>query len=220
MKVIAVNGSPRQKGWNTVTMLESVLEGARTAGADTELIQLYGLEFSGCLSCFSCKKLDRREDGFCAVQDDLTPILAMIRETCDALVLGTPVYYGCETAAARAFLERLCYPNTKYDKERTSLFPRRIPTGLIYTMNVKQEALADYGYEAQFEKTRSLLERMLGPCELLLSTGTMQYSDYAKYESGIFDPEARIKRHNEVFPQDCERARELGARMGGEIGNG
>jgi len=219
MKVIAVNGSPRQKGWNTVTMLESALEGARSAGAETELIQLYGLDFSGCLSCFSCKKLNRKQDGFCAIQDDLTPVLASIRENCGALVLGTPVYYGCETAAVRAFLERLCYPNTKYDKARTSLFPRRIPTGLIYTMNVSQEVLADYGYEAQFEKTRSLLERMLGPCQLLLATGTMQYSDYAKYESEMFDPQARIKRHDEVFPQDCERARELGARMATEEGS-
>ena len=36
MKIFAVNGSPRKKG-NTATVLEHFLEGARSAGADTEV---------------------------------------------------------------------------------------------------------------------------------------------------------------------------------------
>jgi len=70
MKVMAFNGSPRKKNWNTVMLLENVLNGARDAGASTELIQLYDLNFSGCISCFSCKKLARKKDGVCAVQDE------------------------------------------------------------------------------------------------------------------------------------------------------
>ena len=42
MKIIAINGSPRKKG-NTATVLDHFLEGARSAGADTELVHLYGL---------------------------------------------------------------------------------------------------------------------------------------------------------------------------------
>ena len=56
MKVMAFNGSPRKKKWNTVTLLKSALEGAASVGAETELVQLYDLDFSGCISCFSCKK--------------------------------------------------------------------------------------------------------------------------------------------------------------------
>jgi len=37
MKVIAINGSPR-KNWNTDILLENCLEGAREAGAETEII--------------------------------------------------------------------------------------------------------------------------------------------------------------------------------------
>jgi len=48
MKVMAFNGSPRKKEWNTVTLLEKALEGAASVGAQTELIQLYDLNFSGC----------------------------------------------------------------------------------------------------------------------------------------------------------------------------
>ena len=147
------------------------------------------------------------------VQDELTPVLAAIRESCDALVVGTPVYYGCESASTRAFLERLFFPNNRYDKERRSLFPRRIKTGLIYTMNVGDDRLEAVGYGPGFERTRSMLERHLGPCELLLATDTMQFGDYDQFESEIFDKEAKIRRHAEVFPQDCQKAFELGKRL-------
>jgi len=72
MKVMAFNGSPRKKKWNTVTLLKHALKGAASVGAKTELIQLYDLNYSGCISCFSCKKINRKKDGICSVQDDLT----------------------------------------------------------------------------------------------------------------------------------------------------
>ena len=59
MKIMAFNGSPRKKNWNTVTLLEHALQGAASVGAETELVQLYDLDFSGCISCFSCKKRNR-----------------------------------------------------------------------------------------------------------------------------------------------------------------
>jgi len=212
MKVMAFNGSPRKENWNTVTLLKKALEGAASAGAETELIQLYGLNFSGCISCFSCKKISRKKDGICAVQDDLTSVLGRVKNA-DALILGTPVYYGAESAATRAFIERLCFPYNKYSKDMASLFPRRINTALIYTMNVSEELLKMFGYDQHIGLTRMCLEMCFGSCELLLSTDTLQYSDYDKYESEIFDKEAKVKRHAEVFPEDCKRAFELGVRM-------
>ena len=59
-KVIAINGSPR-KTWNTATLLEHALSGARSAGAETELIHLYDLDFKGCVSCF-CLQAQGREE--------------------------------------------------------------------------------------------------------------------------------------------------------------
>ena len=55
MKVMAFNGSPRKEKWNTATLLNSALQGAQSTGAEIELVQLYDLKFSGCISCFSCK---------------------------------------------------------------------------------------------------------------------------------------------------------------------
>jgi putative NADPH-quinone reductase len=94
-----------------------------------------------------------------------------------------------------------------------SLFPRRIRTALIYTMNANEELLEMMGYDRHFDTTSIILEVIFGACELLISTDTLQYSDYDKYESEIFDKEAKLKRHAEVFPEDCRRAFELGVRM-------
>ena len=54
MKIIAINGSPR-KGWNTDILLKKALEGAASAGAETEMVYLYDLKFRGCISCMACK---------------------------------------------------------------------------------------------------------------------------------------------------------------------
>jgi multimeric flavodoxin WrbA len=212
MKIMAFNGSPRKKKWNTVTLLHNALQGAVSTGAEAELIQLYDLNFSGCISCFSCKKLSRRKDGVCAVQDDLTAVLDRVREA-DALIIGSPVYYASESAATRAFLERLCFPYLQYAKNMRSLFPKRIHTAMIYTMNVPEEAVKAMGYDQLFGRTKKLLEMHFGACELLLSTDTLQYSDYDRFEAEIFDKEAKYQRHAEVFPEDCKRAFELGVRM-------
>jgi multimeric flavodoxin WrbA len=213
MRVMAFNGSPRKEKWNTVTLLQHALQGARSADADTELVQLYDLSYSGCLSCFSCKKLSRTEDGVCALKDDLTPVLDRVRQEADALIIGTPVYYGSESAATRALLERLCFPYLKYDRNIPSLFPRRINTAMIYTMNVSEDVSKQMGYDQVFNTAKRIMGRHFGACQVFLATDTRQYSDYDQFESEIFDKEAKRKRHIEVFPEDCKRAYALGLRM-------
>ena len=79
MKVIAVNGSPR-KNWNTTTLLQKALDGAKSKGADTEIIHLYDLNFKGCTSCFACKRKNNLNIGHCAMKDDLT-LGVMINES-------------------------------------------------------------------------------------------------------------------------------------------
>ena len=80
MKVLAINGSPRKK-WNTSTLLQKSLEGAKTRGAETELLHMYDIEFKGCISCFLCKTIDGPSYGQCIVKDGLTPILQKIKKT-------------------------------------------------------------------------------------------------------------------------------------------
>ena len=87
MKIIAVNAGPR-KGWNTDTLIEKAMEGAREAGAEVEKFDLFRLEkYTGCISCFGCKK--EKFKGHCIVRDGLTQVLDAIRET-GGLIIGSP----------------------------------------------------------------------------------------------------------------------------------
>ena len=67
MKIIAINGSPR-KDWNTALLLQRALDGAAGMGAQTRLVHLYDLAFTGCTSCFSCKMKGSACAGLCCGQ--------------------------------------------------------------------------------------------------------------------------------------------------------
>ncbi|MGI6577360.1 MAG: flavodoxin family protein [Eubacteriales bacterium] len=211
MKVIAFNGSPR-KNWNTATLLNNALEGAASRGAGTELIHLYDLNFKGCISCFSCKLKGGKSYGRCAVNDDLKPVFNRI-EQADALIFGSPIYFGQVTGEMRSFLERLLFQYLVYDGKGTSLFDRKIKTGFIYTMNVREEYLERIGYAQNFNGMKKLLERFFGASETLLATDTYQFDDYSKYVTTGIDAEAKAKRRQEVFPEDCKKAFDLGIRL-------
>jgi len=211
MNVLAINGSPRKK-WNTAMLLEQALQGAESQGAATELAHLYDLDYKGCISCFECKKIGGKNYGRCAVKDGLTPLLERAGAA-DVLLLGTPVYFSAETGMMRSFLERLAFPYLTYTPGYASLFTRKMRTGLIYTMNVPEQALAEWGYVALMERMRGVLARTFGECELLASTDTYQFDDYSKYLSTCWDAAAKAKRREEVFPEDCAKAFALGKRL-------
>jgi len=212
MKVIAFNGSPRKKNWNTATLLERALEGAASQGAATELIHLYDLSYKGCISCFACKTRGGKSYGRCAVEDGLTPVLQRAGEA-DALLFGSPIYFGTATGEMRSFMERLLFPYSTYTDPPGSLFPRKIPTGFIYTMNVTREMMSERGFDRQIALTEETLTRIFGASETFFSFDTCQFEDYSKMFAVRFDPEKKAKRRAEVFPHDCEKASELGARL-------
>jgi len=211
MKVMAINGSPR-KIWNTATLLKKALKGAASQGAETELVHLYDLNFKGCISCFACKTRGGKSYGRCAVKDDLRPIFKKI-EAADALILGSPIYFGIVTGEMRSFMERLLFPYFTYTDPPQSLFPKKMPTGFIYTMNVTEEQMQDWGYEQHFGNNQMLLQMAFGASESLCSFDTYQFKDYAKVVADRFDPEKKARRRQEVFPQDCDKAFAMGARF-------
>ena len=211
MEVIAFNGSPRKK-WNTATLLKKALEGAASQGADTELIHLYDLDFKGCKSCFACKTKGGESYGRCAVKDDLTPILKKIEEA-DAIILGSPIYFLDVTGETRSFMERLMFPYMTYTDPPQSLFPKKINTGFIYTMNATEEQMKEFGFGQQLSFNEMLLQMIFGDSETLFSFDTYQFDDYSKVLSDRFDPVNKAKRRKEVFPEDCENAFKMGAKF-------
>ena len=101
MKIIGINASPRKKA-NTQTLVETVLEGASEKGAETRVVHLRELNINGCLGCEGCKK----QLGKCVQKDDLTTLMQDMA-TCDAVVLGTPVYWFQVSAQFKILVDRL-----------------------------------------------------------------------------------------------------------------
>ena len=215
MKFLAFNGSPR-KGWNTDTLLKHALEGAKSQGAETELIHLYNYNYKGCVSCFACKLKGGKSYGHCAVKDDLAPILKKV-EYADAIIIGSPIYFGDVTGEVRSFLERLLFPYLVYDSSYSSLFGRKIPVGFIYTMNVNQSRLEEAGYRQHFKTTEQAAGRIFGSSESLFVTDTYQFDDYSKYVVTSFNGEEKAERRNVEFPKDCQKAFDMGAGMAERI---
>ncbi|MBM7865226.1 flavodoxin family protein [Heliobacterium gestii] len=211
MKVIAINGSPR-KNWNTAMLLQNALEGAAAQGAETELIHLYDYSYKGCISCFACKLKGGKSYGQCAVNDDLKPILGKT-DGADALIIGSPIYFGNITGEARSFLERLLFQHLVYDGNYSVLTEKKIPTAMIYTMNVPEVLMKQIGYEQNLKGFEMVLTRTFGSCESLFVTDTYQFEDYSRYEASGFNAEAKAKRRAEVFPEDCKKAFDLGNRF-------
>lgn len=216
MKVIGINGSPR-KQWNTATLVAKALEGAAAQGASTELFHLYDLHFKGCISCFACKTRGGKSYGKCALNDDLAPILEKIASA-DALVIGSPIYFGTVTGETRSFIERLLFPYLTYTVPYGTLFPKKIKTGLIYTMNVPEEVSKGYGYEQIFNTSERYMQMLLGSAETLCAFDTCQVDDYSKFVIESFDPVHKARRRAEVLPLECDRALELGMRLAGAEG--
>jgi multimeric flavodoxin WrbA len=211
MKIIAFNGSPRKK-WNTATLLNKALEGAVTQGAETELIHLYDLNYKGCISCFACKTKGGKSYGKCPIQDDLAPVFKKVEEA-DAIILGSPIYLGRVTGEMGAFMDRLIFQYSVYSNPSQSLFPHKIPTGFIYTMNATEEQVKELGYSQQFAIIENMLRRIFGEAETLSSLDTYQFDDYSKMVAPRFDPEKKAQRRKEEFPEDCKKAFAMGARF-------
>lgn len=114
MRILALNASPRKDG-NTAKILKEMTKDH--ADVDLDYFDLNSMKIRDCQGCMSCKK----NDG-CAVKDDMQKLYKKIKE-CDALVLGSPIYFGAETASLRAFIDR-CYALLEFGKPPAMYAPR------------------------------------------------------------------------------------------------
>ncbi len=95
--ILLINGSPKPHG-NLHRMLEKI---ARDTNGDFEMIHLAKLKISPCTGCVKCADTNR-----CIQPDDMAPLYEKILAA-DAMVVGSPVYFGCPNAFTHTFLERL-----------------------------------------------------------------------------------------------------------------
>ena len=108
MKVLLINGSPKANG-NTALALCEMEQIFAENGIETELIHVGNQAIRGCVACGHC-----HEHGKCII-DDLINEVAPKFETCDGLVVASPVYYASANSTLTAFLDRLFY-STSFPK--------------------------------------------------------------------------------------------------------
>jgi multimeric flavodoxin WrbA len=146
------------------------------------------------------------------MNDELTHVLAKLKDA-DAVILGSPIYLGNSTGEMRSFMERFIYPDLVYSANPISLYPKNIPVGYIYTLGAKEEYLDAFGFHKVIELNEGVATRIFGYSESLYSTDTYQFDDYSKYSRIDLDPAEKAKRRAEMFPQDCEKAFDMGVRF-------
>ena len=103
MKVLLINGSPNEKGC-TFTALSEVEKTLNKHKIETELLYLGKKPMQSCTACYGCMQTGR-----CVFKDVVTDIQDKI-DTIDAIVIGSPVYYGSATGQLKSFLDRLFFP--------------------------------------------------------------------------------------------------------------
>ena len=105
MKVIAINGSPKNEG-NTWHALTGVGKQLQENGIDFEIIHVGNKAVRGCMACGICAK---NKDEKCSISTD--PVNEWIQQIkqADGIILGSPVYYAGIAGTMKCFLDRALY---------------------------------------------------------------------------------------------------------------
>ncbi len=107
MKALIINGSPHKNG-NTAIALAEVAKTLNAQGIETETIWIENKPVRGCIACGQCFE----KPGSCAFDDDICNRISKKFESVDAIVIGSPVYYGQPNGALLALLQRAFFSNS------------------------------------------------------------------------------------------------------------
>lgn len=108
MKVLIINGSPRNGG-NTSIAIREIENELKSLEIETKTVRVGHKSIRGCIACGKCRELGK------CVFDDVVNELAPEFEEADGLIVASPVYYAGANATLVACLDRLFY-STAFDK--------------------------------------------------------------------------------------------------------
>jgi multimeric flavodoxin WrbA len=132
-KVLGIVASPHNSG-NTATLVKAVLKGAEEKGYETELKCL------GDLKLLPLVESTSEPYGVTGPEDDMESILSSIEKT-NAIVFGTPIYFGHVSDRAKIFIDRLiCYEKP----ERRARLPKGASVVIIITYADSRPKLYDH----------------------------------------------------------------------------
>jgi multimeric flavodoxin WrbA len=105
MKVVAINGSPKNNG-NTAYGISVAAKALADAGIEVEILNI-GIEpVRGCIACGKCYKNKNEE---CVFNDDITNSLIAKMKDADGIILAAPTYFAGLNGTMKSFLDRAFY---------------------------------------------------------------------------------------------------------------
>ena len=105
MKVLLINGSPRKNG-NTFVALSEAAKQLEKNGIETEIVQIGVKPVRGCIACGQCKM---KELNRCVFDDDICNRISEKLDAVDALIIGSPVYYGQPNGSVLSLMQRMFF---------------------------------------------------------------------------------------------------------------
>ena len=117
MKVILVNGSPKEKGC-TYTALKEVEKQLNKNDIETEIFWIGNKPVSGCLGCGGCLKT-----GKCVIDDKVNEFLGKVKEA-DGFIFGSPVHFAASSGMLSSFMDRVFYGRGK-------LFANKVASAVV-----------------------------------------------------------------------------------------
>ncbi len=99
MKVILVNGSPRDKGCTHEALYE-IQRTLAVCGIDAEEFWIDLEPIYGCVNCTFCQQA-----GFCYV-DDVVNKFTKMAKTADGFIFGSPVHFAAASGGLTSFMDR------------------------------------------------------------------------------------------------------------------
>jgi multimeric flavodoxin WrbA len=97
--VLGICGSPVRDG-STDLLVREVLRGAQSQGAATEYLFLNDIQIMPCQACGKSP-----EEGYCFFHDGMDVVYEAF-DRCDAIVVGSPIYFDSVSAQTKLFIDR------------------------------------------------------------------------------------------------------------------
>lgn len=110
MKVLLINGSPRKQG-NTFIALSEIAKTLEREGIESEIVQMGTKPVRSCIACGQCKVKGNNK---CVFDDDVCNRISEKMASADALVVGSPVYYGQPNGAVLSLVQRMFFSAGAY----------------------------------------------------------------------------------------------------------
>lgn len=101
MKIIGISASPRGSKSQTLKLVQAALDGAKSAGAEIELVDVCKLKIEFCNACQVCFK-----KGACNKKDDFQELYDKMLSS-DGMVWGSPNYFRSITAQMKTLIDRM-----------------------------------------------------------------------------------------------------------------